>query len=231
MDAEIDHQHARKSSVLVELLSVATRSTPRDILVVGCGSGLEAGILARHFDARTIGIDLDTAGFDPKAAAPATLVGMDARKLDFSDASFDLVFSFHALEHIPDPDLCLAEMNRVLRPGGYYLVGTPNKARLLGYLGSSTSIENNIRWNLGDLRMRLAGKWSNEAGAHAGFTAAELAELCRRNFAGVPAEVSDSYYRRLYSSKKWAVDLMIGTGLRSIVFPCVYVYGAKPAAQ
>ena len=201
MDAEIDHQHARKSSVLVELLSVATRSTPRDILVVGCGSGLEAGILARHFDARTIGIDLDTAGFDPKAAAPATLVGMDARKLDFPDASFDLVFSFHALEHIPDPDLCLAEMNRVLRPGGY------------------------------DLRMRLAGKWSNEAGAHAGFTAAELAELCRRNFAGVPAEVSDSYYRRLYSSKKWAVDLMIGTGLRSIVFPCVYVYGAKPAAQ
>ena len=83
MDAEIDPQHARKSSVLVELLSVARRSTPRDILVVGCGSGLEAGILARHFEARTVGIDLDTDGFDPRAAAPATLVGMDARNSAF----------------------------------------------------------------------------------------------------------------------------------------------------
>jgi ubiquinone/menaquinone biosynthesis C-methylase UbiE len=229
MDAEIDPQHARKSSALAELISKSTRYNPRDILVVGCGSGLEAGILARHFEARTIGIDLDTAGFDLQTAAPATLVGMDARKLDFADASIDLVFSFHALEHMPNPDLCLAEMNRVLRPGGYYLVGTPNKARLLGYLGSSTSLMNKIRWNLDDLRMRLVGKWSNEAGAHAGFTAAELSELCRRSFAGVPAEVSDSYYRRLYRSKQWAVDMLISSGLKSIVFPCVYVYGAKPS--
>ena len=43
---------------------------------------------------------------------------MDATRLLFPDATFDLVFSFNVFEHLPDPAATFAEVVRVLRPGG-----------------------------------------------------------------------------------------------------------------
>ena len=43
---------------------------------------------------------------------------VDATKLIYRDGLFDLVVSFNALEHIPDPGLAISEMIRVARPGG-----------------------------------------------------------------------------------------------------------------
>ena len=47
--------------------------------------------------------------------------------LPFTDASFDVVMSFDVFEHIPDSDAHIAEVRRVLRPGGAYILQTPNK--------------------------------------------------------------------------------------------------------
>ena len=47
-----------------------------------------------------------------------TVLQMDAAKMTFPDASFDLVYSYSVFEHLPDPAAVLAEMGRVLRPGG-----------------------------------------------------------------------------------------------------------------
>jgi len=52
---------------------------------------------------------------------------VDGVRLPFADASFDVVLSFDVFEHIPDSDAHLAEVRRVLRPGGHYLMQTPNK--------------------------------------------------------------------------------------------------------
>jgi SAM-dependent methyltransferase len=80
----------------------------------------------------TYGIDIGAEfAFDHAAASPATLRLMDAQALEFDDASFDLVYSFHALEHIPNFCEALREMSRVLRLGGTFCIGTPNKARFL----------------------------------------------------------------------------------------------------
>lgn len=46
-------------------------------------------------------------------------------KLPFDDDSVDLIFSYHALEHIPDYLSAMAEMHRVLKHGGYLLLGLP----------------------------------------------------------------------------------------------------------
>lgn len=106
---------------------------PTRILVVGCGDGREAGLLARTFDAQAIGIDVGRhAAFDALAAAPAMLVEMDPRDLQFPEGHFDLVCSFDTFSRVAGPRLAVREMARVLRPGGHFVLGERSAGRLLG---------------------------------------------------------------------------------------------------
>lgn len=52
------------------------------------------------------------------SAVPIERVGLDAQRLDEPDASFDAVLSTFTLCSIPDVEIALAEVRRVLRPGG-----------------------------------------------------------------------------------------------------------------
>ena len=137
---------------------------------------------------------------------------MDARNLTFERAYFDLIYSFHALEHIVDPQRALEEMSRVLKPGGHYLIGTPNKSRILAYIGSDDSLWEKIHWNAVDWSMRLQGQWSNEAGAHAGFTKNQLMALCAESF-GTSSDISADYYLTRYREHGVAIRWLINSGL------------------
>lgn len=198
--------------------------TAHAVLVVGCGDGREAGLIARSLGADVVGVGLDRRRFDRAQAAPARLVEMDALRLAFADDSFDLVYSFHALEHIPDPAQALREMRRVAQPGAPFLVGTPNRDRLIGYLGSPTTARTKIADNLADYRMRVQGRWSNEEGAHAGFTAAELLDLCRRNL-GDGDDATFTYYARLYPAHVGKLRGAQRMKIAHRLFPAVYVRG------
>lgn len=218
----------RKIEVLSRLLADQIDGKPiDDVLVVGCGSGTEAAFLADFFSADVIGIDLG-GDFDPVAAERADLRVMDATELELADDSVDLIYSFHALEHIDDPAKALDEMRRVLRPGGWYCIGTPNRSRLIGYVGSPTSLANKIRWNLQDYGMRLRGRFRNELGAHAGFSSAELSASCRDAF-GDTTEVTAEYYTALYGGGRGrsAVSLSTRIGVSRFLFPCVYFTGRR----
>ena len=215
---------ARKTNALIAFITEQL-TVPKSILVVGCGSGLEAGDLARAFDAETTGIDIGQSfEFDHAASRPAVLKSMDARELDFASQSFDLIYSFHALEHIPGPERALAEMSRVLRPTGSFVIGTPNRSRIFGYIGSAHPLRSKIAWNYADWQMRLRGKWTNEAGAHAGFSAPELLRLTKTAF-GRSRDISTNYYGLLYPRHLSKMNLLDKSGLKSIVYPCVYVAG------
>jgi len=218
---------ARKTAILAGLL-VAQQPTPiKRILVVGCGNGFDAGVLARYFSCSTIGIDIYDL-FDARVAAPAEFAIMDARALSFADGTFDLVYSFHALEHIPEPWRALSEMKRVLRPGGTYCIGTPNRARAVGYLGTNVAWRTKLYTNLVDWCARLRGRFRNEYGAHAGFTRRELEELCRTAF-GRARDLSDQYYLALYARHRRLLRLLILARLQAIAWPSVYVFGTKIA--
>jgi ubiquinone/menaquinone biosynthesis C-methylase UbiE len=196
----------------------------RRLLVVGCGSGLEAAILAERLGVEVVGIDIEIS-FLPHAAERARLLTCDARSLPFGADTFDFAYSFHALEHIPEPQRALDEVRRVLRSGGGYFIGTPNRSRLVGYLGSkNASMRQKIGWNAEDWRARLAGRFRNEYGAHAGFTARELGAMLRAVF----SECTDStgrYYRDLYRAHATMVRTIIALRLGRWLFPSVYFTG------
>lgn len=52
-------------------------------------------------------------------------INFDKEKLPFEDNSVDVIFSYHALEHIPDYLSAMAEIHRVLKHGGHLLLGLP----------------------------------------------------------------------------------------------------------
>lgn len=92
------------------------------LLEVGCGRGfLTACFREQGLDA--VGIDANPHAIEQGVAA--NLFVMQAERLDFPDASFDLLCSFHAIEHVPPIGQALAEMARVVKPGGRLLICYP----------------------------------------------------------------------------------------------------------
>lgn len=98
------------------------------VIDVGCGSGVVTRDIARRLGSggHVLGVD-PNAYLLREAARLAREEGLadridwregDARRLDFADASFDLVVCVTVLAHIPDSEPVVAELVRLLRPGG-----------------------------------------------------------------------------------------------------------------
>ncbi len=92
------------------------------VLEVGCGRGVALPVLAKRLQpAELVGLDCDPevlAIAQARTAGVARLVEADVREMPFEDASFDLVFDFGTFFHTPGPEAMLAEIARVLAPGG-----------------------------------------------------------------------------------------------------------------
>jgi len=221
-----DRSLSGKAVITASLIRHFLGSNFRRILVVGCGSGLEAAALAQGFQAEVIGIDLDPS-FDIRAAEWADLRKGDATHLEFDSGFFDLVYCFHVLEHIPDYQKALSEMARVLRPMGGVLVGTPNQARLIGYLGSETAAWNQkIAWNWNDWKAKIRGQFKNELGAHAGFLPRELKGALEEAFEQVE-DITFAYYLQLYQKSRLLIKFLGHSGLGHYLFPAIYFVGRK----
>jgi SAM-dependent methyltransferase len=99
----------------------------RDVLEIGCGVATD-GIRFARGGARYTGVDQTDAAL-ALARRRFELEERDGRferasalELPFPDASFDLVYSHGVLHHVPDTEGAIAELRRVLRPGGVALL-------------------------------------------------------------------------------------------------------------
>ena len=81
--------------------------------------------------ARAYGIDISQPTVMQARAAfagnPLRCAVSDVRDLPFHDASFDAIYSMGTIEHFDETERAVAEMTRVLKPGGRAIIGVPNR--------------------------------------------------------------------------------------------------------
>jgi ubiquinone/menaquinone biosynthesis C-methylase UbiE len=100
-----------------------------DVLEVGCGIGASTQLILEQFGAqRVVAIDLDSdllvrarRRLAPYMPARVEIQLGDVTALKAADQSFDAVVDFAALHHVPNWQVAVSEIRRVLKPGGRFL--------------------------------------------------------------------------------------------------------------
>lgn len=101
---------------------------PARVLDIGCGTGYAAWRFAQSgFEVVGMDVSAKFLGQAPSRIGARLWYAVgDAMALPFMDGAFDGVASFDVIEHLPDAERALAEMGRVIRPGGRIVVICPN---------------------------------------------------------------------------------------------------------
>jgi ubiquinone/menaquinone biosynthesis C-methylase UbiE len=137
-------------SVIDFQLGVNTRAMVRERLAreenlgvaaeFGCGGGFYTEVLAVRAE-RVVATDLApgmlAVAKQNVRAANVTFQQEDCQQTSFADSSFDTAFLSLVL-HFTEPSRALAEMRRILKPGGTLIISNPDPARLSGF--------NRFRW-------------------------------------------------------------------------------------
>jgi ubiquinone/menaquinone biosynthesis C-methylase UbiE len=139
------YHHHRRLSLTGRYLR---RLKPQRVLDVGCGDGVQARFLASP--GQVVGLDLSLnrlrRALDVNPP-PFQAMSADVSRLPFRDESFDAVVCGQLIEHLTAPDVALAEMARVLRPGGHVLIDTPSKTNVVDAL-FKLFLGKNATWGL-----------------------------------------------------------------------------------
>jgi ubiquinone/menaquinone biosynthesis C-methylase UbiE len=123
----------RRLDALLERTMPGPESGPK-LLDVGCGTGFHlARLRSRGFEVAGIDGSEDMLARARTANPGADLRQGDVSALPFPDASFDVVLCVEVLRYLAQPEACLKEMARVLRPGGVCLVTAAPLLNLNGY--------------------------------------------------------------------------------------------------
>jgi ubiquinone/menaquinone biosynthesis C-methylase UbiE len=159
----------------------------KDVLEIGVGSGSHAQLLA-HYSKSFTGIDITDYAVKSTSTRmqcfgyDARILRMDAQQINFDDNSFDFIWSWGVIHHSSNTNKILAQMSRVLRPGGqaivmvyhrsffnYYIVKGLISGILQGDLFKAKSIH------------KTAQYWTDGAIARY-YSAPEWKELCSKIF-------------------------------------------------
>src|SRR6266849_294922 len=131
---DVERQRYELQPHILEIISKIDWRGKR-VLEVGAGMGTDArNIIGRG--ALYTGINVDRGSTEATLQAlrvfslPGTALERSATSLDFPDDTFDAVYSFGVLQHIPEVRKAVAEIQRVLKPGGELLVMVYNRSSI-----------------------------------------------------------------------------------------------------
>lgn len=128
---DVERERYRLQSHVLRVLDQFDWSGKR-VLEIGTGVGTDARQLIRRGAAYT-GINIDagstraTAGALQTFGLPGRVLEGDATAMEFPDESFDVVYTFGVLHHIPNVGGAMREIRRVLKPGGTVLAMLYNR--------------------------------------------------------------------------------------------------------
>lgn len=162
----------------IELRLLSRVDFPEPVLDVGCGEGEFARMLLGAHK-RVVGLDLANNALRQARALSPRVIKADATRLPFADGRFASALSNCVLEHIPNDIAVVAELGRVLQPGGTAAITVPApglKEHLYPYRklqaeGRQVEAEEYLEefdTRLAHLHYRTEGEW-REIFAAAGF--------------------------------------------------------------
>ena len=165
------HPTADGRDPTTEALDAVVAEQPLRVLEIGPGTG---GFAAR-VAAALPGVRLTAIDQSPRFVELTRARGIDAREgdvqdLPFGDEAFDVVAALWMLYHVPDLDGALAEVRRVLRPGGLFVAvtngdaHTADRERMRRYAESSPSVVTPLNKYLGYEEAAKVAKESLRAG-------------------------------------------------------------------
>ncbi len=114
----------RRVEVIFKLLDLRADDP---VLEVGCGAG---NVIERASSGRLFGVDLSTSILTKakrQLGLQVYLFQGDAQNLPCRSEAFQHVICSEVLEHLLDPSVAIAEMERVLKPGGSAVISIPNE--------------------------------------------------------------------------------------------------------
>ncbi|MBY0587901.1 methyltransferase domain-containing protein [bacterium] len=127
-----NENESRRLAEKVDAAAWVARYCPKQLpkagkfLDVGCGPGVIAAEIANHFaEADVFGVDIESTRFTylgSRCPSNLSLIQGDVNQLPFDDCGFDYVQCRFLLEYLRSPERALAEMFRVLKPGGRLLL-------------------------------------------------------------------------------------------------------------
>ncbi len=162
---------------------------------IGCGTGGNLVMLARH--GRAVGVEPSPAGAAfARERTGGEIVAADAAATGLDTGTFDLVAMFDVLEHLEDERPALAEVRRLLAPGGRFLFTVPAFMQL--WSGHDVALHHHRRYRRGPLAELLTT---------AGF---EVDHLSYYNAALFPAVAAIRVARRRLSGDTEEADVADG---------------------
>ncbi|OEC88354.1 MULTISPECIES: class I SAM-dependent methyltransferase [Methanobacterium] len=118
------HANALYNTVLQKLNQFSFNK----LLDVGCGTGNLLSLISSKYEVQIVGIDLSPEMLNiarNKLDETADLRLCDSESLPFNDNSFDMVICTDSFHHYPNPANVLAEVKRVLKAGGNFIIADP----------------------------------------------------------------------------------------------------------
>lgn len=135
---DVQNERYKYQSHIPQLLSKVNWQDKR-VLEIGTGVGTDARMIIGYGGIYTgINVDVGSVEMTAKAISAFSLRGevrqCSATAMTFGDESFDIVYSFGVLHHIPEVEKSVAEIWRVLKPGGELLVMLYNRCSINYYI-------------------------------------------------------------------------------------------------
>lgn len=165
----------------------------RDVLEIGCGTGVHARLLAQS-GARVSAVDLTSTAVElttrrlELAGLEADVREADAEALPYADASFDYVWSWGVIHHSESTGRVIAEIARVLRPGGRLALMVYHRSSItfwLNYVAYRGVVRGGLLRESPD---QLANRWSDGVIARH-YTRSDLTHALAPHFEGIATQV------------------------------------------